>query len=359
MQLSQINYQTSISVTSIDTRYGLLSDDTKSNKEFKEALSALQRGADINSEDKRVLNNNSTNIKNSVTMAKGITSADLLNQYTISQNKSQNIESKSDDLITSIQKIINRPRGEIEGVINKVLVDSQIEGLDEIDANEFFNPLEKESKNGFEIYDEVLGKSVYINLEDGVKESLIDKFGSLEASKEYVKQWYDDAAYSVGYLKADANKDGTISKDEAKDLKAMIITDFKSTTVNKSLNDIFQNPNDSDDFLNEFGYIDNINDFINNSIKSDVDKSGTITFGELAVSNLAQSVSTILKGSKDETLFELNRIIHNPSQPITAMYGKDDLNDELISTLFENEDEDIAYQTSKDAANRMLQRHLI
>ena len=90
-----------------------------------------------------------------------------------------------------------------------------------------YNPLEvKEgeniAQNAVSFVDEVSGKTISVPLSEENVEKLVAKFGSLEEASDYVKGWYYDAAYNMGYLSGDSNGDGSISLEEGIHLKSLV-----------------------------------------------------------------------------------------------------------------------------------------
>ena len=73
-----------------------------------------------------------------------------------------------------------------------------------------------------EFTDEVSGKQVRVPLTQENAQKLAEQFGSLEAASDYVKGFYYDAAYKMGYLSSDTDGDGKISLEEGVNLKTLV-----------------------------------------------------------------------------------------------------------------------------------------
>lgn len=183
------------------------------------------------------------------------------------------------------------------------------------DARTLSNPLEvqnvdsKIAHNVVRFVDEHSGKIIDVPLDDDNMEKLINKFGSLEKATDYVKNWYSEAAYGVGYLQFDTNADGTISKEEAKSLKALVALNAQPPNNYRSLNDAFKNEADKDRFLEEFGFISSLADFINHSIRQDTDTNGSLNFEELTGENSKVVAKEVLKSDSLLDIFAFNRLI--------------------------------------------------
>ena len=188
------------------------------------------------------------------------------------------------------------------------------------DAKQYHNPLEVTAAtpapgaNALRFVDEHSGKTIQLVLDDDNAQKLTEKFGSLQKAEDYVKNWYYEAAYGVGYLQFDGDGDGTISQQEAKALRALVALGIEPPNNYRSLNDTLANDADRDRFLEEFGFIDSLAMFINHSIRQDKDTSGTLDFAELAGKNsteVAQKVSELQESGDDALLdiFAFNRLI--------------------------------------------------
>ena len=133
--------------------------------------------------------------------------------------------------------------------------------------------------NGVEFVDEVSGKKVRVPLNDANTQKLIDKFGSLDEASDYVKGFYYDAAYKMGYLSNDSNQDGTISVDEGIHLKSLVSLldgNYDSIAERIGSDEAMQKK-----FLEQVGFIDNIGDFINHAISQDSNVDGALNLNEM------------------------------------------------------------------------------
>ena len=188
------------------------------------------------------------------------------------------------------------------------------------DAKQYYNPLEvtdttpAADANTLRFTDEHSGKTIQLKLDSDNAQKLTEKFGSLQAAEDYVKSWYYEAAYGVGYLEFDSDGNGTISQQEAKALKALVALGVEPPNNYRSLNEALANDADRDRFLEEFGFIDSLEMFINHSIRQDKDSSGTLEFAELAGKNsekVAQKVTELQESGDDALLdiFAFNRLL--------------------------------------------------
>lgn len=220
---------------------------------------------------------------------------------------------------------INTPTSEsdkadkVGALLNKSLVSAGGYPIPK-DAKQYYNPLEVTATtpavgaNALRFTDEHSGKTIQLTLDDDNAQKLTEKFGSLQAAEDYVKNWYYEAAYGVGYLEFDGDGNGTISQHEAKALRALVALGIEPPNNYRSLNDALANDADRDRFLEEFGFIDSLEMFINHSIRQDKDTSGTLDFAELAGKNstqVAQKVSELQESGDDALLdiFAFNRLI--------------------------------------------------
>ncbi|RAX58823.1 hypothetical protein CCZ01_01100 [Helicobacter monodelphidis] len=211
---------------------------------------------------------------------------------------------------------INRPSNQdpVDALLNKPLVNSGGSITPPENIEDLYNPLElKDSsiqlpRNSIKITDKYSGKEVVITLDEDNVERLEKKFGSLEKASSYLEGWYNDAAYGVGYLKYDADGNGTISKEEARHLKGLVSVSEEPPSNYKSLSDIFSNEKDMDAFLDEFGFIGSISEFINHSIRQDEDLDGVLNFKELAGENSKEVAKKVINGEVSD-IFALNRLV--------------------------------------------------
>ncbi|MDE5602841.1 MAG: hypothetical protein K2I71_02845, partial [Helicobacter sp.] len=143
-----------------------------------------------------------------------------------------------------------------------------------------YNPLEAKGKdvpqNAVSFVDEVSGKTIHVPLNEENIKRLNEKFGTLQKASDYVKGWYYDAAYKVGYLSEDKDGDGSISVDEGIHLKSLVsVIDSKYYSVAQSIPQEKQKR-----FLEQVGFIDNLGDFINHSITQDMNLDGNLNLKE-------------------------------------------------------------------------------
>lgn len=147
------------------------------------------------------------------------------------------------------------------------------------------NPLEviqineKSIAQAVEFTDEVSGKKVSVPLSDENAQKLIEKFGSLEEARDYVKGFYYDAAYKTGYLSGDSDGDGKISLEEGLHLKSLVsLLDGNYYSIADRIGGGLEAQKK---FLEQVGFIDSIGDFINHSITQDSNFDGVIHFNEM------------------------------------------------------------------------------
>ncbi|WDL75361.1 hypothetical protein IP360_02865 [Helicobacter winghamensis] len=174
-----------------------------------------------------------------------------------------------------------------DGILDKAIVQTSSKVPSDIseEVKEAYNPLEiaeksdKSIKQAVEFTDEVSGKKISVPLSDENAQKLIEKFGSLEEASDYVKGFYYDAAYKMGYLSGDSDGDGKISLKEGVHLKSLVSLRDGSYY---SIADRFGGELESQKkFLEQVGFIDNISDFINHSITQDSNFDGAITLNEM------------------------------------------------------------------------------
>ena len=146
-----------------------------------------------------------------------------------------------------------------------------------------YNPLETKGEdipqNAVSFVDEVSGKTIYVPLNEANAKRLNEKFGSLEKANSYVKGWYYDAAYKVGYLSGDSDGNGSISMDEGIHLKSLVsVINSKYYSIAES---IPAGEEEQKRFLEQIGFIDNLADFINHSITQDINLDGDLSLKEV------------------------------------------------------------------------------
>ncbi len=157
----------------------------------------------------------------------------------------------------------------------------EIQAKDEVESKESQNKSTDSTKyaESVNFIDEASGKEISVPLTKENAESLKNHFGSLEKASDFVKSYYYDVAYKMGYLEADSNSDGVISSDEAANIK-----DFVSLFDGSygSIADIY--PNASDDFksalMEQIGFTSSIEEMINKSIKKDSNFDFNISLSE-------------------------------------------------------------------------------
>lgn len=174
-----------------------------------------------------------------------------------------------------------------DGILDKAIVQTNSKAPSDIseEVKEVYNPLEiteksdKSIKQAVEFTDEVSGKKISVPLSDENAQKLIEKFGSLEEASDYVKGFYYDAAYKMGYLSGDSDGDGKISLEEGVHLKSLVsLRDGSYYSIADRLGGELESQKK---FLEQVGFIDNISDFINHSITQDSNFDGAITLNEM------------------------------------------------------------------------------
>lgn len=174
-----------------------------------------------------------------------------------------------------------------DGILDKAIVQTNSKAPSDIseEIKEAYNPLEiteksdKSIKQAVEFTDEVSGKKISVPLSDENAQKLIEKFGSLEEASNYVKGFYYDAAYKMGYLSGDSDGDGKISLEEGVHLKSLVsLRDGSYYSIADRLGGELESQKK---FLEQVGFIDNISDFINHSITQDSNFDGAITLNEM------------------------------------------------------------------------------
>lgn len=127
--------------------------------------------------------------------------------------------------------------------------------------------------------DEVRGEEVSVPLTQENADKLIEQFGSLEAASDYVKGFYYDAAYKMGYLSSDSDGDGKISLEEGVNLKTFVsLMNGEYSSVSEKFGG---NVEAQKKFLEQVGFIDNLADFINHSISQDNNFDGGLSLNEI------------------------------------------------------------------------------
>lgn len=196
---------------------------------------------------------------------------------------------------------INKSQDFIYDVYSKDIIDSK--SIKTPTNLELFNPLNINQKgNVITFVDEYTNKDVNVILTPMNMVQISNKFGSLNTTKakDYVKDWYYESAYKVGYLEANKSQTGFLNKDEALDLKNIYVVDKNGNVKdNVSPREYFGSIYKAQEFVKKFGYYNNINDSINKSIELDKDFSGAIEFKTI----LGDNANSIIKAfHKNDTL---------------------------------------------------------
>ena len=186
-----------------------------------------------------------------------------------------------------------------------------------------FNPLQNTPQGDFVSFvDEVSDKKVNVPLSKENAEKLKAKFGSLESASEYVKAWYYDAAYTVGYLKNDKNNDGKISAQEGIHLNNLL--SIKNGAHSSIANKLPGSDEEKAKMLESIGFIDNITDFINQSITQDENMDLSLNLNELIKEN--DKMVFFKTTNKDSLNFDMLVI-----QRFNFSIGMDILNDLFLN----------------------------
>lgn len=138
------------------------------------------------------------------------------------------------------------------------------------------------SANVVEFKDEVRGEMVSVPLNEQNAAKIKEKFGSLnsEEAVNFVRSWYYDAAYTVGYLGADASGDGVISAEEAINLRSFVnMADGKSYALSDFMSG--SSAEEMSALINELGFSANMGDFINEMIAQDENMDAKMSYAEL------------------------------------------------------------------------------
>lgn len=178
------------------------------------------------------------------------------------------------------------------GILDRVIVQTSPKAPSDVsrENENVYNPLEvttqalQEQKESFiDFIDEVSGKKINVPLSDENAQKLIEKFGSLEEARDYVKGFYYDAAYKMGYLSGDSDGDGKISLEEGVHLKSLVsLLDGNYYSIADKIGGGLEAQKK---FLEQVGFIDNIGDFINHSITQDSNFDGAINLNEMMGDN--------------------------------------------------------------------------
>lgn len=202
-------------------------------------------------------------------------------QKKMKENILQSVENEA------LAKRESKKDGIQNGILDKAIVQTNSKAPSDIseEVKEAYNPLEiteksdKSIKQAVKFTDEVSGKKISVPLSDENAQKLIEKFGSLEEASDYVKGFYYDAAYKMGYLSGDSDGDGKISLEEGVHLKSLVsLRDGSYYSIADRLGGELESQKK---FLEQVGFIDNISDFINHSITQDSNFDGAITLNEM------------------------------------------------------------------------------
>ncbi|MDY2584150.1 hypothetical protein [Helicobacter sp.] len=274
---------------------------------LKESLQKANNGESLgvemlgNAESKEAKKQSLMSVKNEA-LLKESTLASAIDIENKAQIQPQNILDKKQELETQkkmkenvLQSVENdaliKRESKKDGIQNGILDTAIVQtspkapsGISEA-IKKAHNPLEiteksdKSIKQAVEFTDEVSGKKVRVPLRDENAQKLIEKFGSLEEASDYVKGFYYDAAYKMGYLSGDSDGNGKISLEEGVHLKSLVsLRDGSYYSIADRVGGELESQKK---FLEQVGLIDNLSDFINHSIAQDSDFDGAITLNEM------------------------------------------------------------------------------
>ncbi len=182
---------------------------------------------------------------------------------------------------------------------------------------------ETQESFAIEFTDEVSGKQVRVPLTQENAQKLAEQFGSLEAASDYVKGFYYDAAYKMGYLSSDTDGDGKISLEEGVNLKTLV------SLMNGSYSSVSEqfggNVEMQKKFLEQVGFIDNLSDFINHSISQDSNFDGGLSLNEILNST---NEAVFLKTAQSANSSSIEVLV---IQSFKIEFNKESLNDTLLN----------------------------
>ncbi|WP_297809826.1 hypothetical protein [uncultured Helicobacter sp.] len=181
-----------------------------------------------------------------------------------------------------------------------------------------------------EFTDEVSGTNVRVPLTQENADKLKEQFGSLEMASDYVKGFYYDAAYKMGYLSSDSDGDGKISLDEGVNLKTLVsLMSGEYSSVSEQFGG---NVEMQKKFLEQVGFIDNLADFINHSISQDGNFDGSLSLNE------------ILNGTNEAVFLKTAQNANSSSVEVLVIqsfkieFNQEELNDTLLNLGAKAED---------------------
>lgn len=181
-----------------------------------------------------------------------------------------------------------------------------------------------------EFTDEVSGAKVRVPLSQENAEKLTEHFGSLDAASDYVKGFYYDAAYKMGYLSSDSDGDGKISLDEGINLKTLVsLMSGEYSSVSEQFGG---NVEMQKQFLEQVGFIDNLGDFINYSISQDSNFDGGLSLNEIL--NGANE-AVFLKTAQGANVSSVEVLV---IQSFRIDFNAESLNDTLLNLGAKSED---------------------
>lgn len=212
-----------------------------------------------------------------------------------------------------------------------------------------YNPLEvKEgeniAQNAVSFVDEVSGKTISVPLSEENVEKLVAKFGSLEEASDYVKGWYYDAAYNMGYLSGDSNGDGSISLEEGIHLKSLV--SLKDSQYYSIAERIPGGEEAQKKFLEQVGFIDNLGDYINHSISQDSNLDGALNLNEMMGDNNELVLFKTGGESNNVDIFVIQKFsfeigeIEETLNDILLNLGTKDEKQEVANSDFKDEEEE-------------------
>jgi hypothetical protein len=209
-------------------------------------------------------------------------------------------------------------------MLNQNVINTDVNEF-ELKENEYFNPLTvQRNMDSVTFKDEVTGEDIYVKINNQNIPKIIAKFGALDTkeAKEYIKPLYEEAAYTIGYLKANTNMSGFLSKEEAKDLKNIAVLD-KNAQITKyvSLNEYYNNDRvKTDKFIYRFGFVSNMNEFINKTIENDKNLDMNISFKSI-YGDKSLDVITAIKDSSQLDIVDMNKYANNSFKRFFAFDG--------------------------------------